>query len=268
MKTIISTIVLFFLSGFGFSQVYKPPQKSESLLTKIKFNQATEVDKDYKKSFDECDKTGGKCNSDPNNLKALLRFGDRALFFDSKMALDLDGSWVGCNCGNSMGSVDQCSTSYFWKNFPNSYDITPKKERCKFYKNQDFVDSNKIPYIVIPKKFGDHFKANNKNVDFVGDLGVVIYKDKIIPVFVADQGPEFKIGEGSAALFRAIGEERCKKFSESQCVSFKNYGISKDVLFFVFPNSKISKQSLNKDNALQMIKNEALKKFEELKNSF
>lgn len=268
MRTLSLVLTVVFFSNIGLSQVYKPPQKSESLLTKIKFNQAAEVDKDYKKSFDECDKKGGKCSSDPNNLKALLRFGDRALFFDSKMALDLDGSWVGCNCGNSMGAVDQCSTSYFWKKFPNEYDATPKKERCKFYKNQDFVDSNKIPYIVIPKKFGDHFKANNKKVDFTGDLGVVIYKDKIVPVFVADQGSEFRIGEGSAALFRAIGEERCKKFSESQCVSFKDYGISEDVLFFVFPNSKISKDLLNKDNASEMIKNEASKKFEELKNSF
>lgn len=256
------------LSNIGLSQVYKPPQKSANLLSKIKFEQAADVNKEYKKTFDECDKTGNKCKSDPNNLKSLLRFGDRALFFDSKMALDLDGSWVGCNCGNNMGLVDQCSTSYFWKTFPGDYDSTPKKDRCKFYTNQSFVDSNKIPYVVIPQKFGNYFKINNENVNFVGDLGVVIYKDKIVPVFVADQGPDFRIGEGSAALFRELGVERCKKFEGQQCVSYKNSGVGNDVLFLIFPKSKISKQTLNKDNALELIKTEALKKFKDFSDSF
>jgi hypothetical protein len=268
MKTIFGLTVILFLSNLAYSQVYKPPQMSAGLLSKIKFERATDVDKDYKKTFDECDKVGNRCNSDPNKLKTLLRYGDKALFFDSKMALDLDGSWVGCNCGNNMGLVDQCSTSYFWKNFPNDYDTTPKKERCKFYTNQDFVDSNKIPYIVIPQKFGDYFKINGNKTDFLGDLGVVIYKDKIVPVFVADQGPAFRIGEGSASLFRELGVERCKEFQGQQCVSYKNSGIGKEVLFLVFPNSKISKQILNKDNAIELVKERAMQKFKAFADSF
>ncbi len=263
---VILIVLIFCLAAT--SQAYQPPGKSTTLVSGINFKKAKELDKQYKSSFDECDKTGRKCFSDPNKLKALLRFDDNAVFFDSKMALDLDGSYVGCNCGNNMGLSDQCSTSYFWKTFPTAYDTTDKKDRCKFYKNQDFVDSDKIPFIVIPKGFGSHFKINNKAVDFIGDFGIVIYKDKLIPVIVADGGPDFRIGEGSAALFRAVGEERCGIFDGEQCAKFKNFGIDKNVLFFVFPNSKIGKDKLNKDNALELIKTEATKKFTELKRLY
>ena len=74
--------------------------------------------------------------------------------------------------------------------------------------------------------------------------------------------------EETAALFRAIGEECCKRFDGAQCLSYKNSGIDDKVLFFIFPNSKIGKDKLNKDNALELIKTEALKKFEEVKTSF
>lgn len=269
---------LLFLIGICFSvcssaQIYKPPPQSAQLLEKVDFSKARQLDKNYKAEFDACDKPGKKCASDPNNLKALLRFGDDAVFFDSKMALDLDGSFVGCNCGNNMGLVDQCSTSYFWKNFPNDYSATPKKDRCKFYQDQFFVDSNKIPYIVIPGGFEAHFKLSEKPYKFIDnskgtDLGVVIYKDKLIPVMVADSGPGFRIGEGSAALFRAIGEERCKTFQQEQCTKFKDFGISKNVLFFVFPNSRISKDKLNKDNALGLINKEAMKRFNDFKIAY
>ena len=257
----------------GYSQIYQPPPKSANLVKGIDFKKAVEIDKKYKSSFDECDKTK-KCREDANRLKALFRFGDSAVFFDSKMSLDLDGSWVACNCGNSIGKSDQCSTSYFWKTFPNDYDKKHPEKFCKFYQNQDFVDSNKIPFIVIPGGFENHFKINDKPYNFIeetgANLGVVIYKDKLIPVMVADGGPSFRIGEGSAKLFKELGEDRCHKYDGEQCVSFEkgDYSIPDNVLFFVFPNSQISKETLNKDNAAELIKVEGLKKFEELKNSY
>jgi Fungal chitosanase of glycosyl hydrolase group 75 len=273
MKIVKLALIVLIGCVSGYSQNYKPPAQSSNLLTAIDFRKGKEIDKQYKKSFDDCDKVRGKngCKSDPNRLETLLRFGDKAIFWDSKMALDLDGSYVGCNCGNNQGKNDQCATSYFWKAFPSDYDTTPKKDRCKFYQNQDFVDSNKIPYIVIPNKFGNHFKINNKSYgkEFVGDLGVVIYKGFSVPVIVADSGPYFRIGEGSAALFREIDEDRCLEYNGEQCNRFEqNKGINNKVLFFIFPNSKIGKDELNKDNALELIKIEALKRFEEFKTLF
>lgn len=272
MKTGKFLIWIFIFWTAAYSQTYKPPTKSAQAVENLDFAKAKNIDNDYKKSFDNCDKPGKKCHDDPNNVKALLRFGDDAVFFDSKMSLDLDGSFVGCNCGNNMGSSDQCSTSYFWTIFPNDYDSTAKKDRCKFYEKQFFVDSNEIPYIVIPNKFQNHFKINKTPYNFVtatgADFGVVIYNGKIVPVMVADQGPSFRIGEGSAALLRAAGQERCVKFDGKQCVKYLDRSADENALYFVFPNSSIGKNNFNNKNALELIKQEALKNFEALKTKY
>lgn len=252
-----------------FGQAYKPSNPSTAAAVQnLNFEKARNIDSSYKSSFDKCDRSNSICRDDPNNLKALLRFGDDAVFFDSKMSLDLDGSYVGCNCGNSMGKADQCSTSYFWTIFPNDYDSTLKKDRCKFYEKQFFVDSNKIPYIVIPNTFHKHFKINNNPYKFVSstgaDFGVVIYNGKIVPVMVADGGPENKIGEGSAALLRAIGQDRCTKFEGTQCVKYLDHSADENALYFIFPNSRLSKYDFTNEKALELIKQEAIKKFEAL----
>lgn len=277
IRTFISfTIVIYVAVGLGqqknvplpVSEIYKPPTSSKSIVDSIDFSKASPVDTEYKKTFDACD--GLRCHKDPNKLKALLRFGDIALFFESKMSLDLDGSWVACNCGNTAGTSDQCSTAYTWGRFPSEYDQKKPKEFCTFYQRQSFIDSNAIPYIVMPGGFGDHFAIGNKPANLVGELGVVIYGDKIVPVIVGDSGRSFQIGEGSAALFRVLGQDRCHTYKEGQCVSFEggDHSVDGKVLYFIFPNSRISKEKLNKNNALELIRTEAMKKFDEFKNKF
>jgi Fungal chitosanase of glycosyl hydrolase group 75 len=97
-------------------------------------------------------------------------------------------------------------------------------------------------------------------------LGVVIYNDKMVPVFVADTGPTFRIGEGSAALFQAAGVDRCReRNAERKCTRYLDASIEKSVLFFVFPKSAI--KDLKREEALDKIKESAMKKFEDLKNS-
>ena len=114
----------------------------------------------------------------------------------------------------------------------------------------------------------------------LGDLGVVVYKDKIVPVFVADSGPYNKLGEGSALLHQLIGEDKCKPgnrrtdgttrsnkrwTSDVYCTGYRNASVRDKVLFFIFPNSKIS--NLNPKNANQKIQVEALKRFANLKEN-
>lgn len=275
MRLIKSAFVFCLCAAAVYSQTYSPADKeSAKQVAKIDFTKAVNIDAAYKASFDKCDQTTGKkgCFKDPNKLRKLARFGDRAIFFDSKMSLDLDGSYVACNCNKNIGRSDQCSTSYTWKAFPLEYDKKHPEKFCPFYKNDYFVDSNKIPFIVIPGRFGNHFQINNKPYgnEFVGDLGIVIYKGKLVPVFVVDSGPYFRIGEGSAALFRELGADRCYKYDGKQCLSFEkgNYSIGSNVLFFIFPNSKIDKKILNKDNAVELINELAMKKFAELEKSF
>jgi hypothetical protein len=237
-------VILVVLQSGALAQfVYNPPSQSTTILKEIQFNKAVPVDESYRKEFELCDQ--GKCKDDPNNVKALLKFSDGTIFFESKLSLDLDGSFKACN---DPGSSDQCPTTYEWANLTG---------------NSRFVDSDKFPFIVIPITNKDF---RNKTGIKIGDLGVVVYRDKVVPVFVADGGPSFRLGEGSSALFKELGEDRCaKKDSDGHCTRYRNFSIEDKVLFFVFPKSEI--KDLNPNNALEKVKNEALKRFQKLKST-
>jgi hypothetical protein len=260
MKTIIFFVIELFLvlPALIFAQ-YSPPPASAKVLSEINFRDASSVDEKYRAEFDRCDRenifedvlmTGlRRCTGDPNRAKALLKFRDGTIFFESKLGLDIDGSSKACN---NAGKTDQCPTWFEWEGLP-----VPKK----------YVDSDKFPYVVIPisnlrgrsdPEFRDKTGINK------GDLGVVVYKDKIVPVFVADGGPHNKLGEGSEALFKALGEDRCLKWKDlNHCEQYHDASIKRGVLFFLFPNSKI--EGLTPDNALEKIRQEALARFEKLK---
>ena len=260
MKTFFfCTFVLFLFltasidAAFAQSTSYVPPSLSANVLRDIQFNQAGPLNEEYRKQFELCDKENTfngepmkdfrKCSGDPNNVKALLKFPDETVFFESKLSLDIDGSWKACN---DPGLVDLCPTSYSWKGLVG---------------NKKFVDSDKFPFIVIPATSPEF---RNKTGIAMGDLGVVVYKDKVVPVFVADGGPFNKLGEGSPALFRELGEDRCTmRNSDGNCTNFRNASIVGKVLFFVFPKSKIT--DLSPDNAISKIKGEALNRLQKLK---
>jgi hypothetical protein len=239
--------MLVVLQGAGLAQsgVYKPPSQSANILKEVQFNKTVPVDESYRKEFVLCDQKGNKCEGDPNNVKALLKFPDGTIFFESKLSLDLDGSFKACN---DPGSSDQCPTTYEWANLTG---------------NSRFVDSDKFPFIVIPITNKDF---RNKTGVNIGDLGVVVYRDKVVPVFVADGGPSFRLGEGSSALFRELGEDRCaRKDSDGHCTRYRDFSIEDKVLFFIFPKSEI--KDLNPNNALEKVRNEALKRFQKLKST-
>lgn len=237
---------------------YSPPTASATVLTGIKFNTATPVDESYRAEFDRCDTqdkfktqtmTGfRKCSGDKNHAKALLRFPNGAVFFESKLSLDIDGSWKACNSG---GATDQCPTWYKWQGQPAA-----KRN----------VDADKYPYVVIPiaglQGVDDH-EFRDKTGIAKGDLGVVVFKDKVVPVFVADGGPHNKLGEGSTALLKAIGEDRCRRWRDGHCERFHDVSVPDGVLFFLFPRSNIP--GLTPANALERVRVEALRRFEELK---
>jgi hypothetical protein len=238
---------------------YTPPPASAGALSGIAFANASPVNEAYRTEFDRCDRedifkgrrmTGfRRCSTDKNRVRALLKFPDGTIFFESKLALDIDGSWKACN---SPGLADQCPTWYGWEG------LTGKARH---------VDSDKYPFVVIPisaQGGGNDPEFRQKTGINQGDLGVVIYKDKVVPVFVADGGPNNKLGEGSSALFKALGEDRCREWgSDGHCRRYRDFSISQGVLCFLFPGSKIS--GLNPDNALGKIRTEALARFERLK---
>ncbi len=237
---------------------YSPPAASMMVLEGINFAGATPVDESYRAEFDRCDRENifkgkrmtnfRKCTNDPNRVKALLRFTDRTVFFESKLSLDIDGSFKACH---SPGLADQCPTWFEWPalGLPARY-----------------VDSDKYPFMVIPISGPDgpsSTEFRDRTGIRKGDLGVVIFKDKVVPVFVADGGPHNKLGEGSAALFAALGESRCRRTLGGHCESYRDVSIPRGVLFFLFPDSKI--EGLTPANALGKIRSEALARFERLK---
>jgi len=73
-----------------------------------------------------------KCSQDKNRVSALLKFPKGVIFFESKLSLDIDGSWKACN---SAGATDQYPTWFKWKH------------RSGAAAN---VDADKYPYVAIP----------------------------------------------------------------------------------------------------------------------
>jgi hypothetical protein len=238
---------------------YTPPTASARALEGIDFRSAVSIDESYRAEFARCDRENifegqtmsgfRKCTTDKNRVKALLKFPDRTVFFEAKLSLDIDGSWKACN---DAGSADLCPTWFVW-------DMLPAP--------QQYVDSEEYPFVVIPisnLRGRSDLKFRDKTGIDKGDIGVAVYKGKVVPVFVADGGPHNKLGEGSAALFTAFGVDKCLLRKDGHCTKYQDNSIPEGVLFFLFPDSKI--EGLTPDNALERVRAEALARFEALKH--
>ncbi len=266
-------IALLPIAVLAQSSNYSPPSQSTSVLQGLPFNQAVPIDETYRQEFDRCDRSNifkgramvgfRKCSTDPNNVKALLKFPDGTVFFESKLSLDVDGSWLACK--GSGAPTSQCPTSFNWPNISQ--------------RPNQFIDPDNYPYIVIPNfnsvsGTADREFSNKTGIN-LGDVGVVIYKDKVIPVFVADGGPYNKLGEGSSALFKLMGEDRCRNWrtdgktrpdkkwtSDLYCTNYRESSVPGKVLFFIFPRSKIA--DITPSNAVNKVNIEALNRFQNL----
>src|ERR1051325_5854374 len=162
---------------------YKPPTASAAQCSGVPFSDAQNVATENKAAFDEFDQSAAGKN-DPSKCKALLRFADNAIFWTSKMAIDADGPAAGP--GRRTGSEldpdsGQDDTTY---HFPGTNKGLP---------------SEAIAYIVLP---GGTFRQNTGLA--IGDVAVVIYKDKMSAAICGDIGPKKKIGEGSIRLHEAL----------------------------------------------------------------
>jgi Fungal chitosanase of glycosyl hydrolase group 75 len=261
-----AALATFLCLSNSLSQTYSPPQNSASLTANLRFADAKPLDEDYRSQFVNCDGNGppglkdhfrghslvipGRppnkqyylCSRDPSHLGALLRMPDGAVFWQSKMALDVDGSWVAWS--GRGGATDQQLTSYTW---PGATDKASQAAQ---------LDPDRIPFIVIPndglrgitgsaaKELGAEF-AQRTGLRF-GDMGVVIYRDQWTPVMVGDGGPFMRVGEASSKVFESIRQSRCRGWNsdKSRCIGsasggypYRDFGIDRDVLFIVWPNS-------------------------------
>ena len=103
-----------------------------------------------------------------------------ALYLKSDLDLDTDG-------GHAPGII---------------WDATHQDETSLRWPDGKPVDSNSIPFVVIPGKWNRGIK--------LGDMCHVQYANKVVAAIVADIGPQRKVGEGSIALHRLLGFERVR----------------------------------------------------------
>jgi hypothetical protein len=236
------------------AQQYEPPAASRNLLRGIDFAHAAPVDEDYRAEFKRCDdqdvfrgqKLQGwrKCSPDKNNVKALLKLSNGAILYESKLSLDLDGSW---KAWNTPGAADQRGTWYTWPRV-----CKPRERDTQGLCQREQVDAEHVPFIVIPiagpKALRGEFRAKT-GVD-KGDFGVVVFGNHWVPAFVADGGPYNKLGESSAATLAALGEDRCTHHNDQGfCDRYRDASISSGVVTIIFPGSR--RAGLKPDSAMK-----------------
>jgi len=133
--------------------------------------------------------------------KAIFKLADGALFYDSLLDLDTDGSSFA------------------------TQDATGQSDTSLHQPNGKPVDSNAVPFFVLPGGFEKQFGIR------LGDVAAVIFKEKIEFAVFADHGPKRKLGEGSIALHRSLGHETIRGGK------LHDEAIDRDVITIVFPGS-------------------------------
>ncbi|WP_284462978.1 murein L,D-transpeptidase catalytic domain-containing protein [Chryseobacterium sp.] len=153
----------------------------------------------------------------------------RAYHRDSSLALDYlgnaghSGKWWALATDNKQES----GNPLIQKNTdpaPGYYiSMTSLQDRTKNYSDPNrYVNSEEIPYIVLPGEFSDDFS--------LGDIALVINKDNNKQCFAifADHGPKGKLGEGSVYLAKQLGINGSAKSggkdSNVQYILIKNSG--------------------------------------------
>ena len=201
------------------------PEASAGLCEGVPFDSASDTAVDNKAAFDAFDQTPTGKN-DPSQCKALLAFPDETIFWSSKMAIDADGPAAGP--GRLSGSQLDPDTGQNDTSF-------------HFSDTDEGLPSEAVPYIVLP---GTTFRTNTGLA--IGDVALVIFKDKIAAAICGDIGPSKKIGEGSIRLHEALhppAPDPCSlRQPDGSCKRILNASIEEDVLFFVFPKSSFGEE--------------------------
>jgi hypothetical protein len=125
-----------------------------------------------------------------------------ALYYESALELDTDGSAFA------------------------KLDATGQARTSAHLTDGSFLDANTVNYIVLPEGgFTDRFGIQ------LGDMAVVIFRDRLAFACFGDFGPSNKLGEASIAVHRDLGFERVVKGR------LVNAGIDGEVVTIVFPQS-------------------------------
>jgi len=133
--------------------------------------------------------------------KAIFKLEGGELYYDSLLDLDTDGSRFAAQ------------------------DATGQSDTSLHQPDGKPVDSDSVPFFVLPGSFGEELGFS------LGDVAAVIFEDKIEFAVFADHGPSKKLGEGSIALHRSLGHETIRGGK------LHDEAIDANVLTIVFPGS-------------------------------
>jgi hypothetical protein len=118
-----------------------------------------------------------------------------------------------------------------------------------------------VPYIVVPEREPKSAATFDPAVA-IGDVAIVIFKDKVAAAICGDIGPAAKIGEASIRVHEALQQEGCpdpctKRNDKGYCLRARNASVAQDVLYFVFPGSAFAPGELTFENINTKIKERA-----------
>lgn len=237
---------------------FRPPAASKRQLDGVPFDLAVDFAPAARKKFADKDRQPG--NRDPSKCKALLRFpqdGARpdAVFWSSKMAIDTDGPSAGP--GRLTGkALDPASG---------------QNDTSLHFANSKGMPSEIVPYIVLPQ-LEPHSKRTFDPAVAIGDLAIVIFKDKTAAAVCGDLGPFNKIGEASIRVHETLQQQGCpdpcsKRDAKGFCRRARNSSVEQDVLYFVFPNSAFAQSELSLETINTRIKERAFALYNKLRGA-
>jgi hypothetical protein len=237
---------------------FRPPAASKRQLDGVPFDLAVDFAPDARKKFTEADRRPG--NRDPSKCKALLKFPDDgarpgAVFWSSKMAIDTDGPSAGPGRLNGK-ALDPASGQN-----DTSLHVAGGKG----------LPSEIVPYIVLPQ-LEPHSNRTFDPAVAIGDVAIVIFKDKTAAALCGDLGPFNKIGEASIRVHEALQQQGCpdpcsKRDAKGFCQRARNASVEQDVLYFVFPNSAFAGGELNLETINTKLKERAFGLYNKLRGA-
>lgn len=152
--------------------------------------------------------------------KFMCKLPSGQLFFDSKLALDADGSPV----YSAQDATGQLHTA------------------VKDAAGND-LDADLINYFVLPGGFWAGQGISK------GDIGVVIHGIQKAFACFGDVGPHGSLGEGSISLHRELGHETIRNRHTANGGTLINGGLDSGVITVVFPGSGNGRGRTNEESA-------------------
>jgi len=95
-----------------------------------------------------------------------------------------------------------------------------------------YINSETIPFFVLPMNFAEQHGLE------LGDIGAVIYRNRLVFGIYADNGPAHKVGEVSIKLAEELGHAPWKLWQNGETLSTHGGIKTQDIIYLVFPGTK------------------------------